>query len=372
MIVIDGKECRNIQEQVQKNMDDISDLKNAIDRNEVYETSTSLNSSSETVNYDTTNIPENVNKGWLMDPNANLFKIKEVSTTLNKVVIEYYSNLKGPQGPSGGTRTIATETITNGELATVDDGVQVTATNNVTYNDSQPGTSNSFTFTIPLKGGAGCNVDIDETDSHIEVKTTLQGVAKYTEDTSGDLTNDEANMLADNRSLIFNYNNKIFRFMNQNVDMADYGTCDIYACINTDGTTPTTEFIYINTANHWYYVTSSGGGGGSKYMHNIHFNLSDSNYSMFVHLQIITDTNAQITNTLQVYTALKELGFISRFTSSWTHNTILACGKYNGTIISGLSAAYDSQFFGIEKEDGSVTYMQAKESTEAFDYIREI
>ena len=88
-LTINGKEVRSPEQQVWKNMQDIEELKKLIKK--VYKTSESLTDESITVARNTTNVPEDITYGWLVDANANLFDITGNNGTT--LLIVYYTNV---------------------------------------------------------------------------------------------------------------------------------------------------------------------------------------------------------------------------------------------------------------------------------------
>ena len=97
-LIINGEAVRSPEQQVFKNMKDIQALKEKIKN--VYSTSvTTLTSSS--VSIATANVDGlgTATEGWLLDPNGLLFKITANDGTTT--TLQYYSDLKGPQGEDG-------------------------------------------------------------------------------------------------------------------------------------------------------------------------------------------------------------------------------------------------------------------------------
>lgn len=88
-LVINGEAVRSPEQQVYKNMKDIQELKELIKK--VYKTTESLTAFSTTVARSTTNVPEDVKSGWLVDANANLFDITDNNGTT--VLLVYYTNV---------------------------------------------------------------------------------------------------------------------------------------------------------------------------------------------------------------------------------------------------------------------------------------
>ncbi|MBO7692369.1 MAG: collagen-like protein [Methanobrevibacter sp.] len=96
-VKIGDKIYRNEQEQVYQNMKDIEELKSKI--LESYYCIGELNTASIAVARNLTNVPENVETGWLIDTVGNLFKI--TGSDENGLLIQFYSSIRGPQGEAG-------------------------------------------------------------------------------------------------------------------------------------------------------------------------------------------------------------------------------------------------------------------------------
>ncbi len=96
-VKIGDKIYRNEQEQVYQNMKDIEELKSKI--LESYYCIGELNTASIAVARNLTNVPENVEAGWLIDTVGNLFKI--TGSDENGLLIQFYSSIRGPQGEDG-------------------------------------------------------------------------------------------------------------------------------------------------------------------------------------------------------------------------------------------------------------------------------
>ena len=88
-LIINGKPVRSPEQQVYENMKEIEELKKLIKK--YYKTTSSLNSFSTTVAVNTTNVPEGVNSGWLLDSNANLFDITDNNGT--NLLLVFYCNV---------------------------------------------------------------------------------------------------------------------------------------------------------------------------------------------------------------------------------------------------------------------------------------
>ena len=100
-VKIGDKIYRNEQEQVRKNMEDIEVLKGKI--KDVFKTTATLTSSSVSVALVDTNVTDE-EEGWLMSDDGLLFSITGNDGT--NLLISYYSNLKGPEGPAGAALNI--------------------------------------------------------------------------------------------------------------------------------------------------------------------------------------------------------------------------------------------------------------------------
>ena len=125
MIKIGDKECRTMQEQVYKNMDDINELSKYL--KEAYKCSGELNTASISIAKSLTNADASVKEGWLLDTVGSLFKITGGDD--DSLLIEFYTSLRGPQGESGASVSIDDNTTSatkcwssqkvNGELADI-------------------------------------------------------------------------------------------------------------------------------------------------------------------------------------------------------------------------------------------------------------
>ena len=97
---IDNKEFLNPQQQLYQNTKDIEKLK--ADYMPVYSFGGVIGSTTQhTLPRSSTNVPEGVNLGWIMDYVGKLFKITDGSATT--LLIEYYAQIKGPKGDTGNT-----------------------------------------------------------------------------------------------------------------------------------------------------------------------------------------------------------------------------------------------------------------------------
>ena len=134
-LIIDGKAVRSPEQQVYKNMKDIKDLQEVIKPE--YTTDSELTSSSVSVAIADTNAPEGTTEGWLLTQDGLKFKITGGDET--NLLLEFYADLKGPQGESGA------------ELEIDDSGTSATKvwssqkTNNEIINVNNPGAFTSYT-----------------------------------------------------------------------------------------------------------------------------------------------------------------------------------------------------------------------------------
>lgn len=95
---INNKEFLNPQQQLYENTKDIEKLK--ADYMPVYSYRGLIDSTTQnTLPRSSTNVPEGVNLGWIMDYTGKLFKITDSSTTT--LLIDYYAQIKGPKGDTG-------------------------------------------------------------------------------------------------------------------------------------------------------------------------------------------------------------------------------------------------------------------------------
>lgn len=92
----------NLQKQVYINTDEIEKLKDTIKPE--YNCSATLTSSSTSVAIASTNAPAGTKTGWLLTDDGLYFKITGGDDT--NLLLEYYANLKGPQGESGAALNI--------------------------------------------------------------------------------------------------------------------------------------------------------------------------------------------------------------------------------------------------------------------------
>ena len=96
-LIIDGKAVRSPEQQVYKNMKDIKNLQEIIKPE--YTTDETLTSSSVSVAIADTNAPEGTTEGWLLTQDGFKFKITGGDDT--NLLLEFYADLKGPQGETG-------------------------------------------------------------------------------------------------------------------------------------------------------------------------------------------------------------------------------------------------------------------------------
>lgn len=160
-LIINGKAVRSPEQQVYKNMEDIKELQDAIKPE--YTTNASLTSSSVSVAIASTNAPAGTTKGWLLSHDGLKFNITGGDDT--NLLLEFYADLKGPQGEDGAALNIDDSTTsltkvwssskTNSEIAAkIENSFGSIAATNKTY--SQNIISNlissgfAFTFTEPV------------------------------------------------------------------------------------------------------------------------------------------------------------------------------------------------------------------------------
>lgn len=96
-LVINGKAVRSPEQQVYKNMKDIKALQEVIKPE--YTTDSALTSSSVSVAIANTNAPEGTTEGWIITQDGLKFKITGGDET--NLLLEFYADLKGPQGETG-------------------------------------------------------------------------------------------------------------------------------------------------------------------------------------------------------------------------------------------------------------------------------
>ena len=101
-LIINGKAVRSPEQQVWQNMKDIEELKENIKPE--YTTNASLTSSSVSVALTDTNAPAGTTKGWLLSHDGLKFKITGGDGT--NLLLEFYADLKGPQGEDGAALNI--------------------------------------------------------------------------------------------------------------------------------------------------------------------------------------------------------------------------------------------------------------------------
>ena len=95
-LIINGKAIRSPEQQVWKNMKDIEALQDKI--KDAYKTSETLTSASVSVATADTNVGT-AEEGWLMTEDGLLFKI--TGNDGDNVLLQFYADLKGPQGETG-------------------------------------------------------------------------------------------------------------------------------------------------------------------------------------------------------------------------------------------------------------------------------
>lgn len=101
-LTINGKAVRSPEQQVYKNMKDIEALQEIIKK--MYKTSEALTNASTSVAIADTNAPEGTEEGWLITDDGLLFSITGGDDT--NLLLSYYSDLKGPEGPAGAALNI--------------------------------------------------------------------------------------------------------------------------------------------------------------------------------------------------------------------------------------------------------------------------
>lgn len=101
MEIINNK-LNSLPEQVEENMKNIKLLAQYL--KEAYNTFLTLNTTDTSIAISYTNASTDVTNGWLLDTDGKLFKITSGDGT--NFLIEYYTNLRGPQGPSGASLEI--------------------------------------------------------------------------------------------------------------------------------------------------------------------------------------------------------------------------------------------------------------------------
>ena len=89
----------NAYQQIQKNKDDIEELRKDI--KDCYKCVGELNTESIAIARNLTDIPEGVETCFLLDTVGNLFKVLGIIDDI--CTIDFYTNLKGPQGETGAT-----------------------------------------------------------------------------------------------------------------------------------------------------------------------------------------------------------------------------------------------------------------------------
>ena len=114
-ITIDGKTYRNQQEQIYKNMEDIQELKDIIKPE--YTTASTLTSSSTSIAIANTNAPSGTKSGWLLTQDGLKFKITGGDDT--NLLLEYYADLKGPQGEDGAALNIDDNSVSQTKVWTL-------------------------------------------------------------------------------------------------------------------------------------------------------------------------------------------------------------------------------------------------------------
>lgn len=101
-LIINGKAVRSPEQQVWQNMKDIEALQEKIKPE--YNTTAELTETSVSVALSTTNAPAGTTEGWIITQDGLKFKITGGDDT--NLLLEFYANLKGPQGESGAALNI--------------------------------------------------------------------------------------------------------------------------------------------------------------------------------------------------------------------------------------------------------------------------
>ena len=96
-LIINGEAVRSPEQQVYKNMKDIKALKEKI--KEWYSCDTELNSADVSVARTNTNVPDEIDDGFLLDTVGNLFKI--TGGDEDNLLLAFYSSIRGTQGEPG-------------------------------------------------------------------------------------------------------------------------------------------------------------------------------------------------------------------------------------------------------------------------------
>ena len=96
-LIIDGEAVRSPEQQVWQNMKDIKALKLKI--KDWYSCSTELDTTDVSVARTSTNVPDSVSEGFLLDTGGNLFNI--TGGDEDNLLLYYYATIKGEQGEQG-------------------------------------------------------------------------------------------------------------------------------------------------------------------------------------------------------------------------------------------------------------------------------
>ena len=285
-LIINGEAVRSPEQQVFKNMKDIQALKEKIKN--VYSTSvTTLTSSS--VSIATANVDGlgTATEGWLLDPNGLLFKITANDGTTT--TLQYYSDLKGPQGESGAAVNID------------DTGTAVDKCWSSNKTNSQ------------------INTEVAKAkDKGIYWTSTLP--------TPNDGT--------------YTYNKLDLSNINTNIP---FKTGDLIVYVDmTDSDNPVvSKMLQMDDVSDPDYITAIAlgdiGGGKQLYQHNILVYNSTAKYLTFS-LQFISDSNTPITSTTDLETWLYNNGF---YLDDHNDKFMPACGQmeYNSVyyVVNGVN-----------------------------------
>ena len=128
-LIINGEAVRSPEQQVYKNMKDIKVLKEKI--KDWYSCDTELNSSSVSVARANTNVPDEIDDGFLLDPVGNLFKI--TGGDEDNLLLTFYASIRGPQGEQGtpGASSNDKGTYLTHVEPTLGDGIYTLSTGNI-------------------------------------------------------------------------------------------------------------------------------------------------------------------------------------------------------------------------------------------------
>ena len=371
----------SMPEQVEENKKNIKELVKYI--KPVYNTQTSLTTSTTTIAIASTNAPSDATMGWLMDENGLLFHITSGDGT--NLLLEYYASIKGPTGATGATGatgngiTSITLLSTSGNV----DTYQILYTN---------GNTTTFTVTNGIDGINGTDgksifytgstfilndyVTINRSNIQPIDVTISNGcmildrdymVGRVTNVSGNDITILGVNYLIDDSNIWANKvwssqktNNEIQHTFKSTTDATytdgEYrldktyisGTPtnnDIVLYVDNDG--KVAKIYQITNAISYTYVVMNllgeYGGGKTLYQHNITFyNTTSTDYRLRVHLQIINDDATPIDNYSKLATWLYSKGFVS-------NNVNYMCEGY----FDARNVGVDGWIDGIYSNDGT-------------------